>query len=240
MHVIASLSPKASRGGVVWTRNLGYIAEDQVRHSADTSILLLMPLGHFLSTTLPRLSFSRHDAPRHPHDVKGTSLPDEVLLEIFSVLADNVLNTTRLFHYRLSLGMVPLNDPTHPLKACISALLNASLVSRSWCSVCTEFLYSNPVLTSPKQFRLFSRTLEQAPHLSFRVRTLFIADIRTEIFFPLNFIRQQESDPGRICSHLSSIFRSCASADRIFVNLQYPLSKIVADVVGECESRRNR
>lgn len=189
-----------------------------------------MPISQFLPSTHPRLSFSRHhQVPRnYNNNVKRSTLPTEILLDIFSVLADDVLDHARLFYYRITTLSIDLGVPTHPVRTSINTLLNTALVCHTWYSAAMEALYRNPILASYKQYRLFSRTLRKTPRLASYIRTAFVFDIQTAKPFPFNLMHQEDRDPERVHTHLSHIFQSCSSLGRLFIQLHHPLSEIMA------------
>ncbi|KAJ3488903.1 hypothetical protein NLI96_g2529 [Meripilus lineatus] len=158
-----------------------------------------MPISQFLPSTHPRLSFSRHhQVPRnYNNNVKRSTLPTEILLDIFSVLADDVLDHARLFYYRITTLSIDLGVPTHPVRTSINTLLNTALVCHTWYSAAMEALYRNPILASYKQYRLFSRTLRKTPRLASYIRTAFVFDIQTAKPFPFNLMHQEDRDPER-------------------------------------------
>ena len=176
--------------------------------------------------THPKFRSSRRDSP--DNSVARLLLPDEILLDIFAILGLQVLQHARLYYNRITMQSTFMLDSTIPLGEDISTIRNAILVPRSWRAVGTEFLYQHIVITSPRRYRLLSRTLEKSPHLSCYVQSTFVADIRMEPSFPMNLLRQQDRVPERIQPHLSSIFQYCTYLDKLFLSLQHPLSDRVA------------
>lgn len=169
------------------------------------------PFGYGYPTlwVLPFSTISEH---QKPYPI-SSSLPQEIILQILVIIKSMYMSRANPSLYRRTLHSV-------------------CLLSRSWYSVGTEFLYADPVLRTAREVRLFRRTIESSGVLAPSVKNLtlriaFEAPCVPDTPQAFWCLRKRNDPPATergcletIITHLPRVLDLCESLESLSVSLR--------------------
>lgn len=113
-----------------------------------------------------------------------TPLPPELILQILSLYVNELHIARRKLLYPINGGSTWQSDVEQMSKELANVnetrfhLCRVACLSRSWSSICTPLLYSHAILATPRQLRLFKRTVSHSPSLATIVKTVLVLPVR--------------------------------------------------------------
>lgn len=170
-----------------------------------------------------------------PNAQSSPKLPPEIIWVILESLSEYFSPYDVEFHICRSSKFKHSAQLVERARAYFNDLYNRALVCRSWYPITKRFLYTQPILISSRQLRLFRRSLERNPLLTTLVRDVKITDNTRFYLWGLRLVgtrSRHARHAERMRENARYILRACKGLEAIALHISpFPFTNSLGNIL---------